>query len=165
VGRAALIGTAILVQDTHSEPNWLPNPLLPDTKAEVAVPILLGSEVFGVLDVQQNIPNSLTQQDISLLQLVTNQIAISLRNARLYEETNKSATLQATIRSIVDKIQTTTTIEEAIKAAAEELTYFTGSRRIEVRMAISEKQADNKEGKKFSKRRGICIKQKMAVKN
>ena len=135
VGRAALTGMVNLVQDTNRETNWLPNPLLPQTQAEIAVPILLGNEVFGVLDVQQNLPDSLTQQDSDLLQLVSSQIAISLRNARLYEETNKNATLQVTIRSIVDKIHSTTTIEEAIKVAAEELSYFTGSRRIEVRMA------------------------------
>ena len=54
-GKAVKTEEVILAADVTEDPAWLPNPLLPDTKSEVAVPIVLGNEVVGVLDVQQDI--------------------------------------------------------------------------------------------------------------
>jgi HAMP domain-containing protein len=44
VGRAAETGAAVLVADTSKDPDWLPNPLLPETRSEAAVPIAIGSK-------------------------------------------------------------------------------------------------------------------------
>ena len=47
VGRAAASKGIVLIADVTQASNWLPNPLLPDTKSEAAIPILLGDEVLG----------------------------------------------------------------------------------------------------------------------
>ncbi|RPJ55371.1 MAG: GAF domain-containing protein, partial [Dehalococcoidia bacterium] len=65
---------------------WLPNPLLPETKAEMAVPIAVGEHVLGVLDVQHNVVDGLRQEDVNLLQSIADQVAIGLQNARLFTE-------------------------------------------------------------------------------
>lgn len=86
VGRAAETTQIVLVPDTSADPAWLPNPLLPDTKSEIAVPILVGNQTVGVLDVQHNVVGSLGEQDADLLGSIANQVAIALQNARQYVE-------------------------------------------------------------------------------
>jgi PAS domain S-box-containing protein len=90
VGRAAESKEVVLVPDTSQDPGWLPNPLLPETKSEVAVPIQVGDQVLGVLDVQNNVAESLSQQDADLIQSLANQVAIALQNIRQYEKTEAS---------------------------------------------------------------------------
>ncbi|MEP6894646.1 MAG: GAF domain-containing protein [Chloroflexota bacterium] len=99
VGHAAESGESILVSDTSQDPDWLPNDLLPETKAEAAIPIALGNKVLGVLDVQDNITNDINSDDIILLESLASQVAISLQNAELYARAE--ATLQEA-RSLVD---------------------------------------------------------------
>ncbi|MBI1877826.1 MAG: GAF domain-containing protein [Chloroflexi bacterium] len=86
VGRAATTGTIILAADVSQQPDWLPNPLLSETKSEVAVPITLSEKVLGVLDVQHNIPNGLKPVDIDLIQIIANQMAVALHNADLFAD-------------------------------------------------------------------------------
>jgi GAF domain-containing protein/HAMP domain-containing protein len=91
VGRAAESNEPVLVPDTKQNPDWLPNPLLRDTRSEVAIPISIGEDVLGVLDVQHNITDGLQQQDVDALQSITNQVAVALQNIRQYENTRKIA--------------------------------------------------------------------------
>ncbi len=99
VGRAAETKESILVSDTSQDPNWLPNDLLPDTKAEAAIPIAIGDQVLGVLDVQDDLTNDINPADITLLESLANQVAISLQNARSYV---KAETALQEAKSLVD---------------------------------------------------------------
>lgn len=87
IGRAAQSNKSVLVPDAPSDSAWLPNPLLPETKSEVVVPIALGTNVLGVLDVQHSLVNGLSQQDVDLLGSIANQLAVALQNAKQYEQT------------------------------------------------------------------------------
>lgn len=127
VGRAGQTANAVLVPDVAQETDWLPNPLLPDTKAEVAVPILSGQQVFGVLDVQHNVAGGLSQTDADLLQSIANQAAVALRNARLYEDAQRQAERETVINEINQKILSTTTMKEALQVAVRELGRASGS--------------------------------------
>jgi putative methionine-R-sulfoxide reductase with GAF domain len=93
VGRAAETNEPILVTDTAQNADWLPNPLLPDTKSEVAIPIAIGDKVLGVLDVQHKKVDGLQREDIDSLQSIANQVAIASQNARSYTEVQRSQTL------------------------------------------------------------------------
>ncbi len=121
VGRAATTNDVVLAPDVHLEKEWLPNLLLPETKAEIAVPIGLADRVLGVLDVQHNVANGLGNDDARLLHSVANQVAIALRNAQLFEETRRQAEREAQINAIGQEIQKATDIETVLQTAVREL--------------------------------------------
>lgn len=126
VGRVAATNAVVLAPDTSKEDGWLPNELLPETRSEIAVPISSGDEVLGVFDVQHNIVNGLTEQDADLMQSIANQVAIAMQNANVYVEAQQRAEREALIGAIGQRIQETTTIEEAMKVAARELGHALG---------------------------------------
>ncbi len=135
VGRAAINNETVLVEDVAEEDDWLPNPLLPDTQAELAVPIAIGEQILGVIDVQQNTAGSLTDIDWQLLQSVANQVAIALRNARLYEEAQTQAQRQTIVNSITQKLQTAADIESVLKITAQELSVALQAKRTAVQLS------------------------------
>ncbi len=86
VARAARTGEIVKVDNVRETPDWLPNPLLPDTYSEMAVPITLAGQTVGVLDVQQDRTGGLDEGDANLLRSLANQVAVAMRNARLFYE-------------------------------------------------------------------------------
>lgn len=100
VSRAAETNAVVLVPDTSQDPDWLPNPLLPETKSEVAVPISIGGQALGVLDVQQNVAGGLKQEDADLLQSIANQVAIALQNIKQAEVVRKRASELETVAEV-----------------------------------------------------------------
>ncbi len=134
VGRAALRGSYVIVSDTSKEPGWLPNPLLPETRSELAVPILFGDQVQGVLDVQQDRADGFTERDIDTIQLISSQVAIALRNSRLLDSVNQRAKNQAQLTKIIDEINSTVDVERALKVAAREVGRATGGSNTVIRV-------------------------------
>ncbi len=121
VGQSCELAAPVLVADTAQDPNWLPNPLLPETKSEIAIPIMLGEQVLGALDVQQNVVGGLGQQDSDMLRAIANQVAIALYNARQYSDAQRKAERETLMNSIVQQIQSAQTVESALQVAVREL--------------------------------------------
>ncbi|NTW99757.1 MAG: GAF domain-containing protein [Geobacteraceae bacterium] len=96
IGRKSMVNTAITTKqacialDTGAEPVRFDNPLLPNTRSEIALPLLVGDRVIGVLDVQSTSEAAFSEDDIDTLQGMANQVAIALENAHLFQETQKS---------------------------------------------------------------------------
>jgi GAF domain-containing protein len=86
IGRTTGEGVVTAVLDTEASEFHHKNELLPNTRAELAIPLRLGKTIIGALDVQSFAANSFTDDQITTLQAMADQIAISIENARLYQE-------------------------------------------------------------------------------
>jgi signal transduction histidine kinase len=86
VARASRDRRAVIVEDVHQDPGFLPNPFLPETRSEMAVPMIVGEKVLGVFDVQSDKANGFSDEDASIFTTLAAQVAVALQNARLYAE-------------------------------------------------------------------------------
>jgi len=121
VGRAAETNAPVYAPHTARDPGWLPNPLLPETQAEIAVPLAVGGEVLGVLDVQHSVAGGLSPSDVETLQNIGNQTAVALRNARSYARAQRQAEREARLNAISRKIRSAVSLEAVLETAAREL--------------------------------------------
>lgn len=148
VGEAAATNAYVLVDDVSQIGTWISNPLLPNTKSELAVPIAVGDTVLGVLDVQHDEESGLTAEDVALLQSVATAVAISLQNARLYEQVNKRAEQEAVVNQINQQILSAPTMERVLEIAAQELGQYLGVQRATVQLSRLSKENGRQSGEK-----------------
>jgi GAF domain-containing protein len=126
VARAARTRHPVIVNDVRGDPGWLPNPLLPDTASELAVPLIVGDQLLGVLDVQSERLNAFTEEDANIQSTLASQVATSVQNARSFIKTQHQAERETAVNLITQKIQSATSIESALKVAARELGHALG---------------------------------------
>lgn len=92
VARTARSRKGVIVNDVRTDADFMPNELLTDTAAEMAVPLISGDEVLGVLDVQSDEAGHFTESDMVTQTTLAYQVAVALQNARLYERTQQALT-------------------------------------------------------------------------
>ena len=85
VGKVMLHGEPVIANDTSEEPTFRANALLPETRAEAAIPLRVGSRIIGALDIQSTDIETFTPDAQSVLQILADQVAIAIDNARSYE--------------------------------------------------------------------------------
>jgi PAS domain S-box-containing protein len=86
VARAARTLQGVTINDVTTEPGFLPNKYLPNTRAEIALPMIVGDELLGVLDFQADEVGRFDEEDIRIKTILAQQVAVALRNARTYEQ-------------------------------------------------------------------------------
>jgi signal transduction histidine kinase len=93
VADAARNRKPVIANDVYhdKESSFLSNRLLPDTRSEMAVPIIVGDKLLGVFDVQSDVTGYFTDEDANIYITLASQVGVALQNARLYVE--QAATL------------------------------------------------------------------------
>ena len=90
VGTAASTGEARIALDVGEDAVYFDNPDMPDTHSEIALPLIAGDEILGVLDVQSVDKNAFSEGDIPALQILADQLATAVQNARLLRDTKEA---------------------------------------------------------------------------
>ena len=86
IGRSILTRQAQIALDVAGEPSRFKNPYLPDTRSEMALPLIVNSTSVGAVTVQSNELNAFNEEDIASLQAMADQIAIAINNANLMKD-------------------------------------------------------------------------------
>ena len=94
VGAACARREARIALDVGEEPVRFDNPVLPETRSEMALPLMMGDRVLGALDVQSTEAAAFSEEDVTALQLVADQVAVAVDNALKFSE--EGAVLEAT---------------------------------------------------------------------
>ncbi len=89
---------AILVNDVSKEPSFWTTESLPNTKSELVIPLRVGQQVIGTLDVQMDMVEAFREDDLLVYQSLGDQIAIAIENARLYDRSRELAILEERTR-------------------------------------------------------------------
>jgi GAF domain-containing protein len=91
IGRVTQSGEPAIARDTDADAVHYRNELLPLTRSELALPLVDGNKIIGALDVQSTRRDAFQPADIQALQVLANQLATAIRNARLFEQQTQSA--------------------------------------------------------------------------
>ncbi|GEM_PF-950340 len=89
VGYVTGTGQPRIALDVGVDAVYFQNPLLPETRSELALPLKTGGIVIGALDVQSQQAAAFDEDDISILQTMADQLAVAIANARLFEATHR----------------------------------------------------------------------------
>ncbi|MBN1579686.1 MAG: GAF domain-containing protein [Anaerolineae bacterium] len=110
-GTVAVEGQARIALNVDQDPKHLKNPLLPDTRSEMVMPLAISGELIGTLAVQSTQEAAFTQDDITTLQTMADQLAIAINNARLlrdlkaaHAELVRNKTFEALATSTIEAI-------------------------------------------------------------
>jgi GAF domain-containing protein/HAMP domain-containing protein len=125
VGSHSLVGwvtqnrRARAAMDVAGDPFHFKNPLLPDTRSELCIPLIAGDELLGVLDVQSVELNAFDENMRQVLQTLADQLSVAIQNADLFQRT------QASLREVSELYQqvTSTAWRNLLRGQSRELTF------------------------------------------
>jgi GAF domain-containing protein len=96
VGETGIVGyvtanaRARIALDVGQDAVFFDNPDLPNTRSEMALPMVVSGRILGALDVQSTEPQAFNEEDIATLQILAEQIAVAIQNVNLLNETENA---------------------------------------------------------------------------
>lgn len=90
VGRVASSGEARIALDIELDLARPENPLLPDSRSEMALPLKVENRIIGVLDVQSNQPQAFNENDVVIMQVLADQLGVAIERARLLQQVEEN---------------------------------------------------------------------------
>jgi signal transduction histidine kinase len=81
-----------VVNDVTRDPRYVPAPQAIDVTCELAVPLLRGNEVFGVINIEGREP--FEEEDVSSIKIIADHLAVAIKNAQLSEAAREAAVMR-----------------------------------------------------------------------
>lgn len=144
VGSKSIVGQVteskqpLIVNNVSGDATHLPNPLLPDTRSELAIPMVAAGRLLGALDVQSTQEEAFNQEDIGVLQILADQLAVAVVNGELFAKTQELLGKHRLLRQITITASTSTNLEDALLNVVKGLHAATVADRIEILMLNEE---------------------------
>lgn len=126
IGAATSLGEARIALDVGEERVFFKNPHLPNTRSEMALPLMVGKEILGAVTVQSVEERAFNQDDITTLQTMADHLAVAINNAR---------NLRAL--EIANAELTRTRVYEALTAATTEAIHWIGNKALPLTMTVA----------------------------
>ncbi len=127
------VSGAIPIEDISKDQNGSGSKSNGDVqRQEVSVPVILRGEKIGVLSVHIPKQERIRADQMDLIKAVAERVALSVENARLFEETTRRAERERLVSDITTKIRSSNDPQEMIKTAVEELQRALGATRVEI---------------------------------
>lgn len=133
-------GEPLIVNDTARDATYYANPLLPETRAEAALPLKVGDRIVGVLDVQSKKAYAFAEENLRTLQILADQLAIAVVNTELFAETQEHLAQHRLLHHITTTAASGTTLDEALQSAVNGLQVTLGGDRVSILLADREKK-------------------------
>jgi GAF domain-containing protein len=115
IGAAIAGGCPLLIPDVRADPRYIAIPDVPNIRSELAVPIVIGGQALGALNIESQLP--LTDEDAAGLQIVADQLASAITNARLFEAERRRAARIEEINRIGRLIASSLSLEAIFQTA------------------------------------------------
>lgn len=141
IGSKSIIGqvtqnkSPLVANETRIDPNYHPNPLLPDTKAEACLPLKVGERLLGAVDVQSDQAFVFTDENVKILQILADQLAVGVVNSELFAEAQERLSQHRLLHHVTTAAASSTTIEEALNSAVQGLQVTLGGDQISILLA------------------------------
>jgi GAF domain-containing protein len=134
IGSKSIIGAVtetrqpLIVNDVTADPTHRFNPLLPDTRAELGIPMLVGERLIGALDVQSHRPYAFSNDDVEILRILADLLAVAVTNAELFSETQNHLAQHRLIHHVTTVAASSTSLLESLSSAVQGLRVTLGDR-------------------------------------
>jgi PAS domain S-box-containing protein len=152
IGGESMIGWCVANQqarialDVGEEAVRFDNPYLPETRSEMALPLIARGQAVGAMTVQSEEQAAFSDEDIAVLQTMADQVANAIENARLLEETQHSADRERLVGEITARMRETLDMDTVLKTAIREMGDTLGLAKVEVRLTDEIAQPENGHG-------------------
>lgn len=138
VGFVTSRGEARIALDVGEDAVFFNNPDLPETRSEITLPLKVGTEIIGALDVQSTMPKAFDASDIALLSTLADQVAMAIENTRLINDAQRTVReLEIAQRQYIQRQWA-----DALKERAEEGFRYSSGRLAPIRVADDEQVPD-----------------------
>jgi len=118
IGGCVAGGLARIALDVGEEAVRFDNPLLPETRSEMAIPLITRGQVIGAISVQSKREAAFGEQDISILQTMATQVANAIQNARLFESVQSSLAQTEVLYNVSQSLIAADEAKKLLQAAA-----------------------------------------------
>ena len=122
IGTVTAEGRPVVALDTGAvDVVHRPNPHLPDTRSEIALPLVIKNRIVGALDVQSNQANAFGDEDVEVLTTLAAQISVAIDNANLFEQAEHRASDMSLLFAVTTAAASSESLSEALDNVVSDL--------------------------------------------